>query len=55
MTGISHKDRYPIDVERIFLIGMFAGGLLLSLATTLEMPRLAHQGRGIVYAAFSRE
>jgi alpha-L-fucosidase 2 len=38
----AHKDRYPIDVERIFLIGMSAGGHLVSLAATLgdgEFPR----------------
>lgn len=31
----AHKDKYPIDPERIFLIGMSAGGHLASLAATL--------------------
>src|SRR5262245_46866644 len=31
----AHKDQYPIDAERIFLIGMSAGGHLVSLAATL--------------------
>jgi acetyl esterase/lipase len=31
----AHKDKYPIDAERIFLIGMSAGGHLVSLAATL--------------------
>ncbi|MCI0637787.1 MAG: prolyl oligopeptidase family serine peptidase [Gemmataceae bacterium] len=31
----AHKDKYPIDAERIFLIGMSAGGHLASLAATL--------------------
>lgn len=31
----ANKDRYPIDAERIFLIGMSAGGHLVSLAATL--------------------
>ena len=31
----AHKDQYPIDAERIFLIGMSAGGHLASLAATL--------------------
>lgn len=31
----AHKDKYPIDSERIFLIGMSAGAHLVSLAATL--------------------
>lgn len=31
----AHKDKYPIDPERVFLIGMSAGGHLVSLAATL--------------------
>lgn len=31
----AHKDKYPVDVDRIFLIGMSAGGHLVSLAATL--------------------
>ena len=31
----AHADKYPIDRERIFLIGMSAGGHLVSLAATL--------------------
>src|SRR5262245_48919490 len=31
----AHADRYPIDPDRIFLIGMSAGGHLVSLAATL--------------------
>ncbi len=31
----AHKDKYPIDADRIFLIGMSAGGHLVSLAATL--------------------
>jgi acetyl esterase/lipase len=31
----AHNDEYPIDTERIFLIGMSAGGHLVSLAATL--------------------
>jgi acetyl esterase/lipase len=31
----AHADRYPIDRDRIFLIGMSAGGHLVSLAATL--------------------
>lgn len=31
----AHKDRYPIDAEKIFLIGMSAGAHLVSLAATL--------------------
>lgn len=38
----AHKDQYPIDTEQIFLIGMSAGGHLVSLAATLgdgQFPR----------------
>ncbi|MBI2809202.1 MAG: prolyl oligopeptidase family serine peptidase [Planctomycetes bacterium] len=31
----AHKDRYPIDTERIFLFGMSAGAHLVSLSATL--------------------
>jgi acetyl esterase/lipase len=31
----AHADKYPIDRERVFLIGMSAGGHLVSLAATL--------------------
>src|SRR5687768_17967180 len=31
----AHAEEYPIDPERIFLIGMSAGGHLVSLAATL--------------------
>jgi acetyl esterase/lipase len=31
----AHKDKYPIDADRIFLFGMSAGGHLVSLAATL--------------------
>jgi acetyl esterase/lipase len=31
----AHKDKYPIDPERIFAFGMSAGGHLVSLAATL--------------------
>jgi acetyl esterase/lipase len=31
----AHKDKYPIDADRVFLIGMSAGGHLVSLAATL--------------------
>src|SRR5205085_10355292 len=31
----AHADKYPLDPDRIFLIGMSAGGHLVSLAATL--------------------
>ena len=31
----AHKDKYPIDADKIFLMGMSAGGHLVSLAATL--------------------
>ncbi len=40
----AHADQYPIDKERIFLIGMSAGGHLVSLAATLGAGPFARTG-----------
>jgi acetyl esterase/lipase len=40
----AHADEYPIDTERIFLIGMSAGGHLVSLAATLGDGPFARTG-----------
>ncbi len=41
----AHADEYPIDRERIFLIGMSAGGHLVSLAATLGDGAVPAHGR----------
>ncbi len=40
----AHADKYPIDKDRLFLIGMSAGGHLVSLAATLGDGPFARTG-----------
>jgi acetyl esterase/lipase len=56
----AHKDKYPIDTKRIFLIGQSAGGHLVSLAATLGegpfkktggYPDQPHDFRGVICVA----
>ena len=40
----AHRDEYDLDVERLFLIGMSAGGHIVSLAATLSEGRFGRTG-----------
>lgn len=40
----AHKDKYNLDVTRLFLIGMSAGGHMVSLAATLGDGKFARTG-----------
>lgn len=53
----AHKDKYPIDADRVFLFGMSAGGHLVSLAATLGdgpfprtggYPKYSNDIRGVI-------